>query len=70
MFSNFSVLLSDPEHLQFTVTGEINRYSIYINIVFFSGKSHFPSNGVRNNQEPYGNIYIGLLPTSTAHIYS
>jgi len=64
MFSNFSVNLSDHEPLQFNAIGQINPYSIYINIVY-SGKSHFPSRGVRNNQEPYENIYIDLLRTST-----
>jgi hypothetical protein len=66
MLSKFSFNLSDPEHLQFNINGQINPYSIYINIVY-SGKSHFPSRSVRNNQEPYENIYIDLLRISTAH---
>jgi len=69
MFSNFSVNLSDPGHLQFDITDQINPYSIYINNVY-SGKDHFPSRGVRNNQESHGNILYLFTATSTAHFHS
>jgi len=69
MFSNFSVNLSDPEHLQFDVTGQMNPYSIYVNNVY-SGKVHFPSRVLRNNQESYGNILYLFTATSTVHFHS
>ena len=68
MFSNFSVNLSEPEHLQCDVTGEKHPYSICINNIY-SGKGHFPSRGVRNNQESYGNILYLFIATPTAHFH-